>query len=62
VSRRAVVSTRRKLWLVLRSLFERASERVIDLRSAPPLPETKFLVMAVARTIHDVPALQKAAS
>ena len=62
VSRRAVVSTRRKLWLVLRSLFERASERVIELRSAPPLPETKFLVMAVARTIHAVPALQKAAS
>ena len=62
VSRRAVVSTRRKLWLVLRSLFERASERVIDLRSAPPLPETKFLVMAVAQTIHDVPRLQKAAS
>ena len=62
VSRRAVVSTRRKLWLVLRSLFERANERVIDLRSAPPLPETKFLVMAVAQTIHAVPRLQKAGS
>ena len=62
VSRRAVVSTRRKLWLVLRSLFERDNERVIDLRSAPPLPETRFLVLAVARTMHEVPRLQKTAS
>ena len=62
VSRRAVVSTRRKLWLVLQSLFERDNERVIDLRSAPPLPETRFLVLAVARTMHEVPRLQKTAS
>ncbi len=62
VSRRAVVSTRRKLWLVLRSLFERAQERAIEGRSVPPLPETKFLVTAVARTIHEPPRLQKVAS
>ena len=62
VSRRAVVPTRRKLWLVLRSLFERAQERAIEGRSVPPLPETKFLVTAVARTIHEVPRLQKVAS
>jgi phytoene synthase len=62
VSRRAVVSTRRKLWLVLRSLFERAQERAIEGRSVPPLPETRFLVTAVARTIHEAPQLQKVAS
>lgn len=62
VSRRAVVPTRRKLWLVLRSLFERAEERLLDGRSAPPLPETKFLVTAVARTIHAAPRLREAAS
>ena len=62
VSRRAVVSTRRKLWLVLRSLFERGSERALEGRSAPPLPETRFLVLAVARTIPGVPLLHKAAS
>ena len=62
VSRRAVVSTRRKLWLVLRSLFERAEERLLDGRAAPPLPETKFLVTAVARTVHAAPRLLEAAS
>jgi phytoene synthase len=62
VSRRAVVSTRRKLWLVLRSLFDRANEHALDGRSAPPLPETRFLVTAVARTMREVPLLQKAAS
>lgn len=62
VSRRAVVSTRRKLWLVLLSLFERAGERANEGRSAPPLPETKFLVTAVARTARAAPQLQKAAS
>jgi phytoene synthase len=62
VSRRAVVSTRRKLWLVLRSLFGRAGELVIDGRSAPPLPETRFLVTAVARTLREAPRLHKAAS
>ncbi len=30
VSRRAVVPARRKLWLVLRSLFERAEERLLE--------------------------------
>ena len=62
MSRRAVVSTRRKLWLVLRSLFERASERALEGRSPPPLPETKFLVTAVARTMREAPRLQKVAS
>ena len=62
VSRRAVVSTRRKLWLVLRALFERESEQILDGRSAPPLPETRFLVTAVARTIREAPRLHKAAS
>ncbi len=62
VSRRAVVSTRRKLWLVLRSLFAREGEHAPELRSAPPLPETRFLVMAVARTMREAPLLHKAAS
>jgi phytoene synthase len=49
VSRRAVVSRARKLWLVLRALvIPRAEERSLDGRNAPPLPETAFLVSASA--------------
>ena len=49
VSRRAVVSGFRKLFLVLRALtIPRAAERALDDRSAPPLPETAFLVTAAA--------------
>lgn len=62
VSRRAVVPTQRKLWLALRSLLERDEERTIEGRSAPPLPETKFLVVAVARTQGEPPRLREVAS
>lgn len=49
VSRRAVVSGWRKLWLVLRALtISRPAERSLDERRAPPLPETAFLVRAAA--------------
>jgi phytoene synthase len=49
VSRRAVVSGYRKLFLVLRALtISRAEERALDDRNAPPLPETAFLVSAAA--------------
>lgn len=47
VSRRAVVSSGRKIWLVLRALLSRG-EPPCRLR-APPLPETLFLVSAAAR-------------
>jgi 15-cis-phytoene synthase len=50
ISRRAVVSGRRKLWLVLRALFSRASEQQRGTSIAPPLPETAFLVSAAARS------------
>jgi phytoene synthase len=62
VSRRAVVPARRKLWLAVRAHFARAEERAIEGRSAPPLPETKFLVTAVARTQSAPPRLPRAAS
>lgn len=45
VSRRAYTSTFRKLWLVLRAFFAREEELRAPV-SAPPLPETAFLVSA----------------
>jgi len=45
ISRRAFTSTFRKLWLVLRAFFARAEELRAPV-SAPPLPETAFLVSA----------------
>jgi 15-cis-phytoene synthase len=45
VSRRAYTSPLRKLWLVLRAFFARAEELRAPV-SAPPLPETAFLVSA----------------
>jgi len=62
VSRRAFVPTRRKLWLALRAHFARAEEHTIEGRSAPPLPETKFLVTAIARPSSVPPRPHKAAS
>lgn len=49
VSERAVVSRLRKLWLILRALFARASEQR-GTSIAPPLPETAFLVAAARRS------------
>jgi 15-cis-phytoene synthase len=57
VSRRAVVSRLRKLWLVLRALFGRASEQR-GTSIAPPLPETAFLVAAARRSPAESPPAQ----
>ncbi len=62
VSRRAVVSGFRKLFLVLRALtIPRAAERSLDDRSAPPLPETAFLVTAAALPGASAPRLLEGA-
>lgn len=58
VSRRAVVPARRKVWLLLRSFFARRAEQGNEGRSAPPLPETRFLVAAVLPAGRALPLLE----